>query len=639
MSPKRGKISSLLAKDYAPGIFLVRIILYLVGTGLGIFDTYTDWGLVLQFQRNGFNHPLLRLDLNWLRAWYFFAILGTIFTMISISNETIDIFYSLWLFCRKYLISRIYRSSCCGKKHEENWKEANNYTHNITFDMKERNGITKTRLENEKPEKKDEIDESEDVVITDACRCCYHCGWNFTTRAETIAKFSLWFQDVPMLTLAVLYAFSQSTCKLPEVRDVSGDMFNVGLSALASTAAVSFRLARSMLRLCASIGIRIKSKKDFRKIKGKCGKFLSKLLPEKGDAMYPPDTCAQCCIIPFYIVLIFDFVLVFMGCLISLIIWINYFSLKRTPNFDDSLAIFRFQYTGNSVHLLNISNNIIPASNGSFVSFETIQEVENNEVTHCLSEFQYREEDFTIYFNSIEVEAISDQGEFCAIKTGSDVDDISTYSRCTLYYTFREFVLFYGSTDRFTGEITRFDKECIVVKDRIPAIQAGPDLDLSIQVEKTIDRTDHPNATQDLRIVYVSSSQNSTGLRVVFYASVAAIVADGLDVTYFHTFKYVTNSTYIMRFFYDYFTSQFTYNVIEVYNYPPPVNGSCTCSSALDGLSTIRQFLEMGWFQYGYFDTQVGYYRLLRNCSSIPFDKLVPRYNFFLFVHCSYLCG
>ena len=129
MSAKR-KISSLLAKDHAPGIFLVRIILYLVGTGLGIFDTYTDWGLVLQFQRNGFNHPLLRLDLNWLRAWYFFAILGTIFTVISISNETIDIFYSLWLFYRKYLISRIYR-----KKRGENWKEVNNYTHSIKFEM------------------------------------------------------------------------------------------------------------------------------------------------------------------------------------------------------------------------------------------------------------------------------------------------------------------------------------------------------------------------------------------------------------------------------------------------------------------------------------------------------------------------
>ena len=631
--PAKSKISRLLSKDYASGLFLIRIILYLVGTGLGIFDTYTDWELVLQFEKNGFNHPLLPRNLHWLRAWYFFAILGTIFTVISISNETIDILYSLWLFCRKYLWR------CCRKTHGK--MRANNNTHNVMFEMKERNNANNTHMsetdKKEKVEKKGDTDESEAVVITDACRCCYHCGWNFTTRAETVAKFSLWLQDVPMLTLAVLYAFSQSTCKLPEVRDVSGDLFNVGLSALASTAAVAFRLTRSMLRLCASIGLRIKSKKEVGKT-GKYGKFFSKILPEKGDAMYPPDTCAQCCIIPFYIVLIFDFVLVFMGCLISLIIWVNYFTLKRTPNFDDSLAIFRFQHTGDSVHLLNISNNIIPASNNSFVSFETV--VDGASVTHCLSKFQYREEDFDIFFNSIEVRAISDKGEFCATKNGSDVNDFSTYSECTLYYTHGGFVLFYGSTNHFTGEITRFDDECIVVKDRLPLVHAGPDLDLSIQVEKNIDRTGHPNATQDLRILFVSS-QNST-TRILFYISVEDIVAGGLDKTYFHTFQDPsngTNTTYLIRFFYDYFTKQFTYNVREVYNYPPPRNGRCTCSSVRIGRNTIRRFLEMGSFVYGYFDTQTGHYQLLLNCSSIPLDKLIPRYDFFRFVSCSSLCG
>ena len=182
--------------------------------------------------------------------------------------------------------------------------KANKNTHDVMFEMKKRNDANNTHMsetdEKEKADKKGDTDETEAVVITDACRCCYHCGWNFTTRAETVAKFiSLWLQDVPMLTLAVLYAFSQSTCKLPEVRDVSGNLFNVGLSALASMAAVAFRLTRSMLRLCASIRLRIKSKKEVGKM-GKYGKFFSKILPVKGDAMYPPDTCAQCCIIPFY---------------------------------------------------------------------------------------------------------------------------------------------------------------------------------------------------------------------------------------------------------------------------------------------------------------------------------------------------
>ena len=621
----KSKLSSFLSKDYAPGLFIIRIILYLVSTGLAIFDTYTDWELVLQFEKDGFNHPLLPLDLNWLRAWYFFAILGTIFTAVSISNETIDIIYSLWLFCQKYCC----KPSC--RCHQKTNEEVKANIHDVAFEMKESSANSVTETDNDSPKS-----ENEAVIITDACRCCYRCGWNFTTRAETIAKFSLWFQDVPMLTLAILYAYSQSTCKLPEVRDVSGDLFNVGLSALASTAAVTFRLVRSILRLCASVGLRMKSKKEVSKM-GKYGKFFSKILPEKGDAMYPPDTCAQCCIIPYYITLTFDFVLVFMGGFISLAIWLNYLSLKRTPNFDDSLAIFRFRYTGDSVHLLNISNNIIPASNGSFISFETVVDSGGKEVTHCLSEFQYREEDFDIFFNTIEVQAISDKGEFCAIKTGNNVSNFSDYSRCTLYYTYGGFVLFYGSTDRLTGEITHFDDECIVIKDRSPVVYAGPDLDFSIQVEKNIERTRHPNTSQDLLILYVSP-QNSTTV-VIFNVSVADIITEGLDVTYFHTFRHPsngTNVTYLVRYFYNYFTAQFTYNVREVFNYPPPRNGRCSCSSQVVGL---RQFLEIGLFVYGYFDPQIGRYPLLQNCSGIPFDKLILRYNVFLTVDCLSLCA
>ena len=626
----KNKVSSILSRDYAPGIFLFRLILYLVGTGLGIFDTYTDWELVLQFQKHGFNHPLLPIDLNWLRAWYFFAILGTIFTVISISNESIDIFYSLWLFSQKYLCR------CCRKNHHGEMKINNTDTHNVVFEMKERNNTNNTHsAEKEKTEKKEEADEAEAVVITDACRCCYHCGWNFTTRAEAVAKFSLWLQDVPMLTLAVLYAFTQTSCKLPENRDVSGDLFNVGLSALASTAAVAFRLTRSMLRLCASIGLRIKSKKEVGKM-NKYGKFFSKILPEKGDAMYPPDTCAQCCIIPFYITLIFDFVLVFMGCLVNLIIWINYLQLKRTPNFDDSLAIFRYQYTGESVHILNISNNIIPPSNNvSFIGFETVVDPDG-EVTHCLSEFEYREEEFKIFFNSIELQAISDQGEFCAIKTGNDVRNFSYYSRCTLYYILGGFVLFYGTTNRFTGKITRFDKECVLLND-----PSGPELDLSIQVERNLNRTGHPNAIQDLLILYVHI-QNLT-ITVLFNVSVADIVAGGLDKTYVRTFQDPsngTNTTYSVRFNFDYSTRQFTYNVREVYNYPPGNGQRCSCSSVVSRPNTILRFLGNGTrlLVYGYLDSQTGLYQIPLSCSNIPFDRLIPRYNYLNFVRCPSFC-
>ena len=85
-----------------------------------------------------------------------------------------------------------------------------------------------------------------------------------------------------------------------------------------------------------------------------------------------------------------------------------------------------------------------------FIGFEIV--VDGRSVTHCLSEFEYREEEFNMFFNSVEVEAVSDQGEFCAIKTGMDVNNFSNYSRCTIDYTLGEFVLFYGFKDCITGK-------------------------------------------------------------------------------------------------------------------------------------------------------------------------------------------
>lgn len=71
--------------------------------------------------------------------------------------------------------------------------------------------------------------------------------------------FSLWFQDVPMLTLAILYAFTQTTCKLPERRDVTGVLRDVGISATASgVIAASYRLLRSTVRLIISVCVRIR---------------------------------------------------------------------------------------------------------------------------------------------------------------------------------------------------------------------------------------------------------------------------------------------------------------------------------------------------------------------------------------------
>ena len=613
------KIATCLSRvNFTPGYLLIRIISFLVGAGLGIFDSVTDWQLVIRFQENGFNHPLIPINLSWLHALYIFASIGVVLTAITQLNESMHLFYKIREACKDGLCRC--KSSGSRGSNKNNLIQEDEHC-SMDYEMKE--------------ERKDDSVDTSEVVIKDACKCCYRYGWNFTTRAETLAKFSLWFQDVPMLTLAIMYAYSQSTCKLPEVRDVTGDLFSVGLSAVASMVAVTYRVGRSLVRLCISVGFRVKSKKEASKMKGKCGKFFSRFLPEKGEAIYPQGTCARYCIIPFYISVLFDLVLVFFGFFISLAIWINYFSLKRTPNFDDSLAIFRLTHEGKSVPLLNISNNIIPASNGTFVSFETVLEAENDEVTYCLSEFEYREKDFKIFFNAIEVQAISDKGEFCATKSGEDLSDFDAYSRCNLYYIFSGFPLFYGSTNRITGKITRFDEECIVVEGGLPKSSVGPELDRTIQVEKNIDRTLLPRSPKDLLILYYSPPNITHPL---FMISVADIVAGDLDKMYVRTFQDPfsrANVTYLVRFWYYGFQARFYFNVKRVFNYPPNGNQSCSCSTNSE--NDFKGFNKIGLLVYGYYHSQTGQYVPLLQCSEIPPIRVIPQYTSSLPISCS-LC-
>ncbi len=370
---------------------------------------------------------------------------------------------------------------------------------------------------------------------------------------------------------------------------------------------------------------------------GRLGKCCSMFLPEKGDVLYPQGTCAQCCIVPFSFSIILNCVLIFLGFIVTLAIWFNYLSLKRTPNFDDSLAIYRFTHEGNNVHLLNISNNIIPGRvNGTFIGFETVYEAKNDKVTHCLSEFQYREKDFDIFFNTIEVVAMSDTGEFCTTKSGNDVKKFSTtYSRCTLYYTLGGIVLFYGFTDRLTGEITRFDRVCVVLKDRLPIVTEGPDHDPNIEVKDNLVRSTPPESKEDLLILFVT--HNKTNRIVLQYISVTDLVNKSLDASCYMTFldqTRHTNVTYLIRLQYNYYRAQFTYNIKEILNYPA-LNQFCFCSSLV---SSARKFHQNGEIIYGYYNPNTGRYPLLSLiCSDIAPNLVSPLYNPFLDVGCS--CG
>ena len=164
-----------------PSWVVVQTILFLISTGLTVFDTWTDWEVVMDFQEVGFKNPLLPHNITWLRAWYLFTSIGTFLTVISFLHDGMGLLYSVYL--------------CCYK-------------------------------EDEKVDKDEKVD--------DPCKCCYRHGWNEKTRSETLSAIALWFQDIPMLILAILYAHLQRTCKVPDSRDVTPILLDVAISATAA---------------------------------------------------------------------------------------------------------------------------------------------------------------------------------------------------------------------------------------------------------------------------------------------------------------------------------------------------------------------------------------------------------------------
>ena len=581
--------------DFAPGLLVVQIILFLIGTGLAMFDTYTDWEVVLDFKEVGFNNPLLPHNDNWLRAWFLFAAIGTFLTLLTVLHDGVDLLYSAWQTCRK---------RCCKSKSTGRYAATDQLAKEKEIEMSEIGSSDPG--ESKMGEDEDEID--------DPLKCCYRCGCNPTTRAETLAFITLWFQDVPMMTLAVLYAFSQSTCKVPDHRDVTGVLRDIGISAVAATAAVAYRLLRSTVRLCMTLGVRAKSKDTGKS--GKCATCCSRCLPKPGDVIYPPDTCSQCCIFPYVMSLVFDYFAIVAGAAISVSIWYNYVQL-RTPNFDDSLAIYRFP---ENVHLINISNNIIPPKeNRSYLSLESISD--SGTVIHCLSEFQYIEEDSEIYFNTIELEVVSPTGKFCANKT-TDRD-----SNCVGWYTYMNAALFYGFLDPNDGTVERFDDECIVIRDIYPKVFAGPKVNSSIQVDRNINTTTFPRSNEELRIFYRS------GLSL----NVSRFINELFGVTFFHTFQDPSTGEDIdcgIRFQYDHNEARVIYNARQVLNFPPPPGQTCTCAPFLqrDACYQFHQVLVYGYYPNDDLSRDAV---VLAECSELPLRMLLPYFDRLLSVDCS----
>ena len=215
---------------------------------------------------------------------------GTVLTAVSVFQDGLSLLYTTYRSCKKHCCC----SSCCRET------PGNNLTRDLAAENPDERGrdCKKSR------------DKESDDEIDDPCKCCYHCGCNVATRNETLGAITLWFQDIPMLTIAVLYAFSQSTCKVPDSRDVTPVLRDIGISALAATLAAIWRLFRSFFRLYANVGTRIKEKIGSRS-------FL-KCLPKKGEAVYPAGSRAQCCIFGFYFGLLMQRPAVFLGGVITL---------------------------------------------------------------------------------------------------------------------------------------------------------------------------------------------------------------------------------------------------------------------------------------------------------------------------------
>ena len=454
--------------EFAPGWILVQTILFIVATSLAVFDTYSDWVVVLNFQKFGLNNPLLPDDPNWLRAWYFFSTVGTVITAVAFFNDLVDLLYPMFISCKRH---------CC----KPCIKMAKPEVHANSIEL---------RNEEEMNGEKKEEDDVDDDEIADPCRCCFHCGCNVNTRNETLSSLALWFQDIPLSSLALLFGVVQYTCLTPDVSDrkeVSDLLRDIGISLLAAMLSGTYRFIRSIFRLWASFAVRVK----------KC--CCQRLVPKKRNAPYPPDTPAQFLLCPYYLGISFQLIIVNYLVLGPIIIWVYYIlSIVHPPDISNSVGIYRLNLDSTETRLFNITGNIIPV-NGSFVNVEVVDTglAEIREI-YCLSEFEYRPSEFQIFFNAVQLVVISFEGKFCVNYSGNGNE---TLNKCEFYYTGDD-TLFYAFG--LPGSIlnSRFDETCILSNNFVYSFSTDPAVDFNIRVDERINTTGFPRNGEDIQVYY-----------------------------------------------------------------------------------------------------------------------------------------
>ncbi len=178
------------------------------------------------------------------------------------------------------------------------------------------------------------------------------------------------------------------------------------------------RFMRSIVRMCIR---RVREKKDSQ---------------NKKAAIFPAKTCAgKYCQWLFKLGFALETYVIFSTLFAFILLWMDYGIVKRVGNsFNDSLTIYR---SGNS--LFDISGNVIPP-NVTFLHIENINitDIDNSRDIYCLREFEYHPESFQIYFDTVDLFAVSNNRDFCAAVDTSVEGKNFSCADLFLYYEYRD---------------------------------------------------------------------------------------------------------------------------------------------------------------------------------------------------------
>ena len=384
----------------------LRVILFCLTLALRAFDCYTHWRVWLTIRDSGLEHPLLSIPTQWTKAWFAFTCIGTTSAGLYIVNEISGVI----AFYREYRKKR----------------------------------------------------------VTDLCVPCSAVGFNYVTRVEILSLVNISLEDLPLLTLSLVFAAAQYSCNSPTPSDNRSLLNAVFYSSLASLLQVVWCLTRFLFHLLVRACNRCKMRSKPSRSSSRSGSKNEKE-PEEGEEMkrkmkekeleleetdskvrrrqlYPTKCCRmKCCVV-------FHSVALLVVCGLTICISVTAITLTKHEGvlsetfFDPDQQLSIYQTHPQQRLLLNVSN-VIDSKNAGVCLREVFHLPTNgsNDTTLCDIIFRYK--NGRIHFNYIEVIA----------ENGSNSSTIMQESmeRCSEYYT-----------GLFLGHITedgvkRFEDSCV----------------------------------------------------------------------------------------------------------------------------------------------------------------------------------